>query len=79
MPSLWSVNVQLSVHMRLLLLQVVAGALVEGDETEETDGNAGSWINVQLMLEEVSARATMTYYLPFPLAVPVLTGMCWAA
>jgi len=32
--------------------KVVAGALVEGDETEESDGNAGSWINVQLMLEE---------------------------
>ena len=35
---------------------MVAGALVEGDETEESDGNAGSWINVQLMLEEVRSK-----------------------
>jgi hypothetical protein len=36
-------------------LQVVAGALVEGDEDDESaaDGNAGSWIKVELMLEEV--------------------------
>lgn len=34
--------------------KVVAGALVEGKEEEEGKaGNAGSWINVQLMLEEV--------------------------
>lgn len=37
-------------------LQVVAGALVEGDDDEATSptGNAASWIKVQLMLEEVS-------------------------
>jgi hypothetical protein len=36
--------------------RVVAGALVEGGGSEggaAGDGNAGSWINVQLMLEEV--------------------------
>ena len=31
----------------------VAGALVEGDEDGDDGGNAGGWINVQLMLEEV--------------------------
>lgn len=32
--------------------KVVAGALVEGKDDEEADGNAAGWINVQLMLEE---------------------------
>lgn len=41
------------------VLQVVAGALVEGDEEDEdasAPGNAGSWIKVELMLEEVRAQ-----------------------
>jgi hypothetical protein len=41
------------------VLQVVAGALVEGNEEDEDDaaaGNAGSWIKVELMLEEVRPR-----------------------
>lgn len=34
--------------------KVVAGALVEGtDDEEDKSGNAGTWIKVQLMLEEV--------------------------
>lgn len=36
-------------------LQVVAGALVEGGDDEEwtPPGNAGNFINLELMLEEV--------------------------
>ena len=33
--------------------RIVAGALVEGDDDAQ-EGNAGSWINTVLMLEEVS-------------------------
>ncbi|GBF94434.1 hypothetical protein Rsub_07248 [Raphidocelis subcapitata] len=32
--------------------KVVAGALIEGGDDEDDGGNAGGWINVQLMLEE---------------------------
>lgn len=39
---------------QLCVLQIVAGALVEGDEADEDAGNAGSWIKVELMLEEVN-------------------------
>lgn len=38
--------------------RIVAGALVEGgddDDLTAPSGNAGSWINVELMLEEVSS------------------------
>ena len=34
--------------------RIVAGALVEGDG-EDVDGNAGTWIQLVLMLEEVRA------------------------
>ena len=34
--------------------RIVAGALIEGDD-EGTDGDAGSWIKLVLMLEEVRA------------------------
>jgi hypothetical protein len=41
--------------------RIVAGALVEGgdddDDLTAPSGNAGSWINVELMLEEVSSAA----------------------
>jgi hypothetical protein len=43
--------------LRALVSQVVAGALVEGNEEDEDDaaaGNAASWFKVELMLEEVS-------------------------
>lgn len=37
--------------------RIVAGALLQGDdESEETGGNAGSWIQLVLMLEEVSRK-----------------------
>lgn len=34
--------------------RIVAGALVEGDEDDVDGGSAGGWINLQLMVEEVS-------------------------
>ena len=38
--------------------RIVAGALVEGDDDAQ-EGNAGSWINTVLMLEEVSLSFCM--------------------
>lgn len=43
--------------------KVVAGAIIEGDpEVEGTDGNAGEWINMTLMLEEVRAGAKRSLF-----------------
>ena len=44
--------------------RIVAGALIEGD-AEGTDGDAGSWIKLVLMLEEVRAprQQPVTYIL----------------
>ena len=44
--------------------RIVAGALIEGDD-EGTDGDAGSWIKLVLMLEEVRAQRqkAVTYIL----------------
>ena len=33
--------------------RIVAGALLEGDGEDAADGNAGTWIQLVLMLEEV--------------------------
>ena len=35
--------------------RIVAGAIAEGDPEDETQGNAGSWLDLELMLEEVRA------------------------
>lgn len=47
-------------HAVLCCVQIVAGALVEGGDDDESapSGNAGSWINVELMLEEVRGGGT---------------------
>ena len=34
--------------------RIVAGALIEGDGEDAADGNAGTWIQLVLMLEEVT-------------------------
>ena len=33
--------------------KIVAGALIEGDEESEDAGNAGSWIQLVVLMEEV--------------------------
>ena len=35
--------------------KIVAGALIEGDEESEDAGNAGSWIQLVVLMEEVCA------------------------
>lgn len=49
--------------LSLSLSQVVAGALVEGDDEgdeDAPDGNAGSWFKVEMMLEEVRSKGVAT-------------------
>ena len=39
--------------------RIVAGALIEGDGEDAADGNAGTWIQLVLMLEEVTLGGRM--------------------
>lgn len=39
--------------------RIVAGALIEGDGDDDADGNAGTWIQLVLMLEEVRCYLRM--------------------
>jgi hypothetical protein len=62
------------------VLQVVAGALVEGNEEDEDDaaaGNAGSWIKVELMLEEVRS-ITITVRFSKYMSKPLDPTSAWA-
>lgn len=66
--------------------RVVAGAISEGDPEEDEAGNAGSWLDLVLMLEEVGSspwgvcsrtcRATKSWPSPSHAHLCTVLGPC---